>query len=136
MTELNKIEPHKIVLPESVIEVLRHAIMVVAYRNGDVDTEDGSYATTDTDSIIRLESALCEALGTEYDDIELGEAINLLDKFSPTKEDFSIAPKPQGCCSYWRNDAIENAAIIADRYEQEYCAQDIRNMKIPDCKAK
>lgn len=47
----------------------------------------------------------------------------------PKQEPAGAVPKPQECCSYWRNDAIENAAIIADRYEQNYCAQDIRNMK-------
>lgn len=73
-----------VAVPELVIEVLRQAIMVVAYRAGDVDTEDGSYATTDTDSIIRLESALCEALGTKYDDLDLAEAIELLGKLSPS----------------------------------------------------
>jgi len=40
----------------------------------------------------------------------------------------AAVPKPQKCCAYWRNDAIEQAANVADRYEQKYCAQDIRNM--------
>lgn len=60
-------------------EVLYQAIMVIAYRDGDISNENGHYATTDCDSLIRLESALCSYLGTSSDDIDLQEAIALLE---------------------------------------------------------
>jgi len=41
--------------------VLKQAVLVCEYRAGDVSTEDGNFATTDIDSIIRLEEALCDA---------------------------------------------------------------------------
>lgn len=63
--------------------------------------------------------------------IEAPDAIKLLQRVATSSTDSIPAPKPQNCCSCWRNDAIENAAIIADKYEQNYCAQDIRNMKRP-----
>lgn len=69
-----------VAVPDLIIEALRQAVMVVSYRDGDVSTEDGERATTDTDCMIRLESALCEALGTKYDDIDLNEAIELLER--------------------------------------------------------
>lgn len=73
-----------VAVPELIIEALRKAVYVVDSRAGDVDTEDGSYATTGTDEIIRLESALCEALGTKYDDIDLAEALELIERL-PTE---------------------------------------------------
>ena len=63
--------------------------------------------------------------------IEAPDAIKLLQRVAASTTDSIPAPKPENCCSYWRNDAIENAATIADKYEQNYCAQDIRNMKRP-----
>jgi hypothetical protein len=58
--------------------------------------------------------------------------LHTLDAYTTIETSTAItAPKPQSCCSYWRNVAIESAANIADRYEQKYCAQDIRNMKRP-----
>lgn len=39
-------------------ELINRAILVAAWRDGDVDTEDGTYATTDTDEMIHLESAI------------------------------------------------------------------------------
>jgi len=60
-------------------DVLYQAIMVIAYRDGDVSNENGNYATTDCDSLIRLESALCEYLGTSSDDIDMQEALSRLE---------------------------------------------------------
>lgn len=78
--EIATLKACKMGVDDTIKEVLRQAIMVVAYRAGDISTEDGSYATTCTDSIIHLESALCEALGTKHDDIDLSEALELLGK--------------------------------------------------------
>jgi hypothetical protein len=72
---------------EKLKEVLTKAVMVIEYRAGDVSTEDGTYATTDTDEIIRLESALCDALGTEFDDIDLSEALALIDALPDYKSE-------------------------------------------------
>lgn len=41
-------------------------------------------------------------------------------------------PKPQKCCNFWRNDAIDSAANIAKRYRLDHVAEDISNMKRPD----
>lgn len=72
----------KTLITEEIKNVLRLAVHVVDYRAGDVNTEDGSYATTDTSAIINLESALCKALGTKYDDIDLAEALKLIDRLT------------------------------------------------------
>lgn len=46
-------------------ELLTRAILVAFWRSGDVDTEDGTYATTETDEMIHLESAIQEFFGME-----------------------------------------------------------------------
>jgi hypothetical protein len=56
---------------EKIKEVLKQAVLVCEYRGGDIDTEDGSFATTDTDSMIRLEAALCDALNAPSDNIAM-----------------------------------------------------------------
>lgn len=68
----------KVLTPE-IKEVLREAAQVVAWRNGDVSTEDGNFATTDTDAIIRLEQALCTALKTSSDDVVLEEILPMIE---------------------------------------------------------
>lgn len=50
---------------EQLKELIERAILVAYGRNGDVDTEDGTYATTDMDEMIRLESAIQELFGLE-----------------------------------------------------------------------
>ena len=51
-------------------ELIYHAIMVAHWRDGDVDTEDGTYATTDTDEMIRMESSIQGAFdGMEANDL-------------------------------------------------------------------
>lgn len=58
---------------EKIVAAL-HAALNVAYdRKGDVDTEDGTYATTDRDSMIHLETALCEAFDAKSDDVLVHE---------------------------------------------------------------
>ena len=54
-------------------ELLEQAVWVCFNRAGDVDTEDGSFATTDTDSIIRLEAAICEYFDLPSDSIGVDE---------------------------------------------------------------
>ncbi|TDI80617.1 MAG: hypothetical protein E2O80_06265 [Betaproteobacteria bacterium] len=67
-------------LQKKVKEVLKQAVLVCEYRAGDVCTEDGSFATTDTDSIIRLEEALCDALDSPYDHIRMLDVMQNIDK--------------------------------------------------------
>lgn len=50
-------------------ELIERAILVAYWRNGDVDTQDGTYATTETDEMIRLESAIQELFGLEAHDL-------------------------------------------------------------------
>ena len=51
-------------------ELIERAILVAYWRNGDVDTEDGTFATTDTDEFIRLEQAIQELFGLEAHEIK------------------------------------------------------------------
>lgn len=55
-------------------ELIERAILVACCRSGDVDTEDGSHATTDTDEMIRLESAIQDLFDLEAN--ELNESLN------------------------------------------------------------
>ncbi|EGQ7810347.1 hypothetical protein I6Y99_004390 [Vibrio parahaemolyticus] len=50
---------------KKLVELVAQAILIAFYRDGDVDTEDGTFATTDTDVMIRLESAIQDAFGME-----------------------------------------------------------------------
>lgn len=51
------------------IEVLEKAILVAGHRDGDVDTTDGTFATTDLNEMIHLESAIHEEFGVEARDL-------------------------------------------------------------------
>lgn len=50
-------------------EILIAAATVVLMRAGDVSTEDGSYATVDCDSLLRLDYALAEYFELDSDDV-------------------------------------------------------------------
>lgn len=50
---------------EQLKQLIERAILVAYHRDGDVDTEDGTFATTDTDEMIRLESAIQDLFGLE-----------------------------------------------------------------------
>jgi len=66
---------------DKIKEVLKLAVLVAEYRGGDVTTEDGCFATTDLDTLIALEAAICEAFSTESDDVtmlEIAPKINAL----------------------------------------------------------
>ncbi|EOX3117593.1 hypothetical protein ACPFMY_000432 [Vibrio cholerae] len=59
---------------EKLKELIERAILVASERNGDVDTEDGTFATTETDAMIHLESAIQELFGLEAH--ELNQTLN------------------------------------------------------------
>lgn len=65
---------------EQLKELIESAILVAYWRNGDVDTEDGTYATTDTDEMISLESAIQDLFGLEaselYKSLNSGQIID------------------------------------------------------------
>ena len=58
---------------EKIKDVLRLATLIVEHRNGDINTEDGCLATTDTDTMIALQIALCDAFDTQSDDVHMLE---------------------------------------------------------------
>lgn len=60
MSELTKIS-----------DVIMHAFELVISRDGDVDTEDGSFATCGTDEIIRLDEAMAHYFKVGSDDVSL-----------------------------------------------------------------
>lgn len=62
---------------EYIKDVLSIAAQVVLSRSGDVDTEDGSFATVDTDLIIRLEAAISQAFNLPGDDVTEGDTPQL-----------------------------------------------------------
>jgi len=63
-------------------DIRRLAVLIVEYRNGDVSNEDGSFATTDLNTIIRLEMALCEAFDTNSYDATMREIGPKIDKLT------------------------------------------------------
>lgn len=52
---------------EDLKELLEQAVMVVAYRDNDIDNEDGSFATTDIDCILKLEESIVKYFELPYD---------------------------------------------------------------------
>lgn len=52
-------------MEEKIKNVLRHAVLVAAWRTGDISTENGCFAATDLDSMIELETAILNAFGVE-----------------------------------------------------------------------
>ena len=50
-------------------EIIKLSTSLVLSRDSDVNTEDGSFATVDTDLIIRLEQAIVKAFDLPYDDV-------------------------------------------------------------------
>ncbi len=68
-------------MDQKIKDALIWAVRIVEYRGGDVDTVDGDLATTDVDTMINLEAALCDAFDTTSDDatmLEIGPKINRL----------------------------------------------------------
>ena len=62
-------------------EIIKKALAVIEYRHGDVDTEDGTFATTDTDAIIGLEMSLAELFNDNGDDATFSECWRNVEKF-------------------------------------------------------
>jgi hypothetical protein len=50
-------------------ELIETAILTVLSREGDIDTDDGSFATVGTDEIIRLDCAIADAFELNSDDV-------------------------------------------------------------------
>ena len=54
---------------DKIKDVLLRAVEVVLWRGTDVHIVDGCYATTDLDTIIRLEAEIVEAFDLPSDDV-------------------------------------------------------------------
>lgn len=61
------------VMGKEIKNVLTLAALIVEHRQGDLETEDGSFAVTDLDTIINLEAALVEAFNLDSDDVSIFE---------------------------------------------------------------
>ena len=62
---------------KSIIEL---AALVVLHRGQDVNTEDGYFATTCSDQIIRLEAAISEAFELNSDDVNVSDLTMIMTK--------------------------------------------------------
>lgn len=67
-------------MEDKIKKVLLAATAVVHDRQGDIDTEDGSYATTNIDSMIELTDALAGAFSTNSDDVIYHEIAPIIKK--------------------------------------------------------
>lgn len=56
-------------MDDKIKKALLAAVAVAHDRQGDVSTDDGGYATTNIDSMIELETALCDAFSSSSDDV-------------------------------------------------------------------
>lgn len=56
-------------MQEKIVELINRAIAVVHHRDADVDTSDGTFATTDTDAMIHLEAAIQDLTGFEASEL-------------------------------------------------------------------
>ncbi len=86
---------------EKLKEIIERAILVAYWRDGDVDTEDGTYATTDTDEMIRLESAIQELFGIEVED--LAKSLNASKIIDKTLKGIIDNNRGRGSMSKWVN---------------------------------
>ncbi|URC15434.1 hypothetical protein JLT2_66 [Paraglaciecola Antarctic JLT virus 2] len=59
-------------------EVLKLAVALTLSRDGDVTTEDGNFATVDTDIIIELDMAISKAFSLDSDCTERAEHKNII----------------------------------------------------------
>ena len=65
-------------MDEKYKQILRRAAVIAYFREGDMSTEDGSFAVTDLDSMINLQSEIQEAFGVESN--EYGEILRMIDR--------------------------------------------------------
>lgn len=65
---------------DEIKEILIAAAHVVLMRHGDVSTEDGSFATVDTDALLRLDYALAEHFELDSDDVTFENIDDLIAK--------------------------------------------------------
>jgi len=61
-------------MSELINDVLCRAVAVVLSRAGDVNTEDGSFATVSINDIILLEESIVEAFDLDSDDVNQSDA--------------------------------------------------------------
>lgn len=73
--------------------VLMCAFELVISRYGDVDTEDGSFATCGTDEIIRLDEAMAHFFDVGSDDLELHYADLILKKSKQLDQHIELIAK-------------------------------------------
>lgn len=74
-------------------DILIAAATVVLLRRGDVDTEDGSYATVDIDSLLRLDYALAEFFELDSDDVTFENIDGLIQKINSNFTAIQFKPK-------------------------------------------
>lgn len=71
--ELSESKTKDMPTPNKIKEVLTKATDLVLSRGGDVDTEDGSFATVDEDAIIVLDDAIASAFELDSDDVTVDD---------------------------------------------------------------
>lgn len=62
-------------------EIIGRAISLIETRSGDISTEDGCFATVDTDAIIHLEEVLGEVFNPNGDDATMEECWPQIEKY-------------------------------------------------------
>lgn len=59
---------------KDIAAIISLASQLVISRDGDVDTEDGSFATVDADCLIELDYTIAQVFGLDSDDVTQDEA--------------------------------------------------------------
>lgn len=67
-------------MSEDIKEILKLAAEVVLSRHGDINTEDGCFATVEIDAILRLDYAMAECFKLDTDDINYRNMDDLISK--------------------------------------------------------
>ncbi|EOW9224826.1 hypothetical protein ACN26P_003358 [Vibrio cholerae] len=77
---------------EKLQDLIERAILVAYFRDGDVDTNDGTYATTDTDQMIHLESAIQSLFGLESSEMfkTMNSKLIIQKKFDEIMADLAV----------------------------------------------
>lgn len=108
-------------------DVLMCAFELVISRYGDVDTEDGSFATCGTDEIIRLDEAMAHFFGVGSDDLEAQYADLIFKKSKQLDKHIELIAKQAEQIKILREVALSASVALSECAIELNCFIDMKN---------